>query len=370
VCPECGTPTERSPGGDPLSRADPQWLTRIAQGQALLAWGLLVAWLGAIMFGFMPVALHYIGEAGRGGNASWRMIEMAPVPVTGCVVMGMMMCTVGAFLLTTREPKKRGRETRSPARQLARQGMFATIGGVWLLLVVGLAPLTPGALNTIRVVLCPFSVVALIVAAGALLRFLAGLAARIPDRKLLRRTNKAMRPLCWAVAVLVGIVLLALWPASSRDLLAMVVWVAGAGCGVLIIVGLIIQQIARPHARVPARVSAVPGGGGGLGPPVIRPMGEIERRTGCRSRRGITMRYRRAPQSAGAMSSSSSAARSPAPRGSSGCSTITPASAAGAKGTSATWRDRSWSTRLRSTTSRIGPIWSWSPPRCSRSCAR
>ncbi|MHC4963695.1 MAG: hypothetical protein ACYTGE_02170 [Planctomycetota bacterium] len=245
VCPECGTPTERSPGGDPLSRADPQWLTRIAQGQALLAWGLLVAWLGAIMFGFMPVALHYIGEAGRGGNASWRMIEMAPVPVTGCVVMGMMMCTVGAFLLTTREPKKRGRETRSPARQLARQGMFATIGGVWLLLVVGLAPLTPGALNTIRVVLCPFSVVALIVAIGALLRFLAGLAARIPDRKLLRRTNKAMRPLCWAVAVLVGIVLLALWPASSRDLLAMVVWVAGAGCGVLIIVGLIIQQIAR-----------------------------------------------------------------------------------------------------------------------------
>jgi hypothetical protein len=249
VCPECGTPTEREPGGDPLSGADPQWLTRIAHGQALLAWGLLLAWVGALMFGFMPIALFYLVEAGRGGSTYRSMIEASHVPVTACIVMGILMCAVGAFLLTTREPEKQCRPTWSPARQLVRQGMFVAIGGAWLLLVIGLAPLTPVALTAIRVVLFALFSVGTIVAVAALLRFLAGLAARIPDRKLLARTNKVMRPLCWALAVLFGILLLALWPASqpagSEGLLAVAVCLAASACGVLVIGLLIIQQIAR-----------------------------------------------------------------------------------------------------------------------------
>jgi hypothetical protein len=247
-CPECGTPIEHSLGGDRLSRADPRWLARVALGQSLLTWGFLLAAVGAFEFMFVPIAFVAISMSGIGGVTVEALAEVAMLAVAGCVVSGLMMCWMGAFLLTVQEPKQYDREARLSSRYLARWGMFGGISALSLGMLLGFVPLTPLALTSIKVVLYLLATAAVTVAVVPTLNVLAGLATRIPDDKLARRTRDSARTLRWAIPVFAASQILMGLPgrpppgggASTLPLLR-----AGLSCAVLVIGVLIVVQVVR-----------------------------------------------------------------------------------------------------------------------------
>ena len=247
-CPECGTPIEHSLGGDRLSRADPRWLARIALGQSLLAWGLLLAALGALSLMFVPIAFIAISMSGIGGGTVEALAEVAMLAMAGCVVIGLMICWMGAVLLTVQEPRQYERETRLSSRYLARWGMCGGIGALSLGLSVDFVPLTPLALTSIKIVLYLLATAAVTVAIVPTLNVLTGLAMRIPDEKLARRTRDSARTLRWAIPVFaVSQILTGLpaWSAPGGGPSALLVLRTGLGCAVLVIGIALIVQVVR-----------------------------------------------------------------------------------------------------------------------------
>jgi hypothetical protein len=247
-CPECGTPIEHSLGGDRLSKADPRWLARIALGQSLLAWGLMLAAVSTFEIMLVPLAFIAISVSGIGGGTVEALAEVAMLVVVGCVVGGLMMCWMGAVLLTVQEPKQHGRETRLSSRHLARWGMFGGIGAVSLGLNLAFVPLSPVALSSIKVALYLLATAAVTVAIVPTLNVLVGLARRIPDEKLAQRTSDSSRTLRWAIPVFASsqiLMGLTAWPAPGAGPSALYLLRSGLGCAVLVIGIVLVVQVVR-----------------------------------------------------------------------------------------------------------------------------
>jgi hypothetical protein len=171
ACPECGTGIAWSIRGDLLRFADPPWLRRVARGVLLLE-----VTLGAL---FGVTMLTWSGSAG-----AWAAVP-APIVFLGgpaATAIGL----VGAWLATTPERGLFG-EPLAGIRRLAR--------GLCLVLLpagpgTGVIGWFFGRMPRMWVVLVGVVVLACVVAVFAYLR---GLARRIPDAGLERRTSRLIR---------------------------------------------------------------------------------------------------------------------------------------------------------------------------------
>lgn len=228
-CPECGIDIQRSLHGDRLAFADPSWLRRITRGQAILSYGMLVSNVALILLIVVPLLLAVLGQVGGSG---W-FVAMSII-VLGFLIaafLGLFAAAVGLFLVTALDPRASITEEPVSPRHLARWGIVACLS-------LGIASRSVGFLF-------PFSqrpgvrmIVALLVACGlavtirAALRYLAMLAARVPDKGLQQRCTDVARRLIWEIPLAVALIVMSkiwalpgtgagsLWTAVPQTLMA------------------------------------------------------------------------------------------------------------------------------------------------------
>ena len=206
-CPECGRAIAESLGGRRLAAADPRWLARLALGQSLISWGLPLggpcgggrwALAGFCVIPLLGIAIAILSLMGGLSSTALRIV-VASLMVA--VVGGTVLVWIGAILVTAPDPGANDTEATNSARRLARWGMTATIGFIFLLVVD--IPL----LGPVTVIFVAFTILSLLAAVSvtvgltALLRCLAGHASRIPDHKLARSTIAWGKVLRWALPV-------------------------------------------------------------------------------------------------------------------------------------------------------------------------
>lgn len=244
VCPECGTPIEESLRGPLLENADPQWLSRITLGQTLLSWSFLVSALGAVtvLVGF-PIALMAGSSAGA-GRAFEALIGAILLGLGFVIIIALIASAAGALLVTTQEPKEREREPPLSARHLGRWGIFAIVGIQLIFAPLSALPLSPPVAMPIAVVQIVLTAAAVTVTAIPLLRFLGGLAKRIPDEKLAKKTRDSERTLRWAIPLFALLMFAPRLPAGwgATGMSVTVVLRSVAGCATLIVGILLIVQ--------------------------------------------------------------------------------------------------------------------------------
>ena len=211
-CPECGTPIDRSLGGQRLAAADPGWLARLALGQSLLAMGLYLAMLGLCLVPLVALLLFILMVAMNRLSISELSVTLIFVSLMGVVFIGTALGWIGAFLVTAQDPRESGVEPAHSARHLTRWGLAAPV----LLIVVTIAahwlPLSYTTLVLVRTALPLLAALGVTVVIAALLSCLAGRASRIPDQKLARRTYRIGLALRWTLPVFLGGFVLAFAP--------------------------------------------------------------------------------------------------------------------------------------------------------------
>lgn len=197
-CPECGRAIAESLGGRRLAAADPRWLARLALGQSLISWGLPLALVG---FCLMPLLGIVMGLLSFMDALSINAMQVVLAILVVAVVGGTGLVWIGAILVTVPDPSESSTEARNSARRLARLGMAATIGFIFLSVVVTSLPIPVTVTIVAGIILRLLAAVSVTVGFTALLRCLAGHASRIPDHKLAHRTDRMGRVLRWALPV-------------------------------------------------------------------------------------------------------------------------------------------------------------------------
>jgi hypothetical protein len=222
-CPECGTPIARSLRGDLLAFADPAWLTRIVRGQRWLARGMLIIILAIV--GFMAAFLFVITAA----LIPWGEMVAVAFDWTVSLILplglqvGAIAFTIGAFLVTARDPRETLREKPLSARNVARRAMLACIVLISLRIGTAMTPLGAGLMITAAFLV--LISVAVIAAVLSLLTFLRGLVRRTGDDALNVQMDKRLARLRWFLPVFCGVVI-------ANRLLGAAVMAPGGGRGV------------------------------------------------------------------------------------------------------------------------------------------
>lgn len=191
-CPECGRAIAASVGGRRLAAADPQWLTRLAIGQSVVAWGLHVALVG---FWLMPLLGILFVAVSFDGKLSTRPFLFVFSFLKLVLLGGTVLVWVGAILVTAPDPSESGGEPANSARRLARWCMAASIVFVFLAAIMTQLPIPLMFIVVARFVLPLLAAVSVTVGITALLNCLAARASRIPDQTLARRTYRIGREL-------------------------------------------------------------------------------------------------------------------------------------------------------------------------------
>jgi len=186
LCPECGTPIERSLIGNLLRFADPVWLDKLRLGVALKLWMLLVALV--------------VGAGGAVAAAFGLFVIQAALSLVAGV-LGLW----ALWLITTPEPNIATTEDPMSLRRLLR--VCAVIGffGGQAQAFTGATPgIAPGALPGILVLVTigVMMLVGLVAMFGEFV-YLRRFASRIPDQKLADNTTVVMWGFCGATAVVI-----------------------------------------------------------------------------------------------------------------------------------------------------------------------
>lgn len=208
VCPECGTDIKRSLYSERLEAADPDWLSTISRGQRLLALGMLIAVLAAVLFvislaGFALLSTMYP----RLPMAFERVYRIVQLILTLAIPIGLLMAAAGVFLVTTQQGRDRDRESMWSARHVARGSMYSAIilavaafSLPYLLLSAGAYPLVNLTFSVVLLALVTSAIV-------AILKHLAAHVRRVPDHLLEVDLKRSARFICWGLP-LAGIYLL------------------------------------------------------------------------------------------------------------------------------------------------------------------
>lgn len=272
ACPECGRPVRDTTSGDLLSAADPAWLGRLVLGQRLIALGsqmLMWSIVGLLLIG---IALLLAGLLGAVPRAPWTdgVAILAQLVWSVAVLGGLGLCLVGALVTTTPEPREIAMEGASSTHRV-RARMYGVATGVVLVAAMVLAWQAE--------VFRSLSIVALVLGALAVrngLRYLAGLARRIPDPPLAARVEKRAR----SVLELLGLFGLFVagtfmkwlvvewnlaWPSAAKSALSGIVALVGLGCaiGVLTIAVSVMQSMMAYRLGLREALSAAPAAGAG-----------------------------------------------------------------------------------------------------------
>jgi hypothetical protein len=189
----------RSLAGERLANADPTWLQRIVRGQRLASFGFALAILGVLARGLCgmivkdPLDLDWEGTAGQ--------VIRAVVFAVG-VLGGVLIASIGFFLVTSLDPRETDRELPMSQRRLARWGMVIAV----VLLVLGEADTiqTSPVIGAVSTALSILGLAGLAVAVPSVLLWLAGLARRVPARDAAARATSVARRLRWQLWALLG----------------------------------------------------------------------------------------------------------------------------------------------------------------------
>ena len=194
MCPECGTPIERSLRRNFLQFSDPPWVKRLATGASVIAWGILVG-----------IGLAFVGGGLEGAGVVGAAIALSLVPG--------IMHLIGTWMLTTPEPGAElgGEDPRS--RGLAR----------WAVAVSVVASLTAAgvvfASEAASTVIDGVGGIVGLVGFFALFVYCRKLALRIPDYDLARHTRTVMWGfvISYGLLILIGLAALLVWGVGSAS---------------------------------------------------------------------------------------------------------------------------------------------------------
>jgi len=207
ACPECGRAIAETLGGRRLAAADPRWLSRLVLGQSLISWGLPFGsprgggWRAMVGFCLIPLLATVIGILSLTGGLSTTGLRIVIGSLMVAIVGGMALVWIGAILVTVPDPGESPTEAPNSARRLARWGIAATFGFIFLLVVVIPLPRPSIPWFVTYTILSLLAAVSVTVGLTALLRCLAAHASRIPDHELARGTIAGGKVLCWALPV-------------------------------------------------------------------------------------------------------------------------------------------------------------------------
>jgi hypothetical protein len=222
-CPECGAPVAVSARPELLRFADPAWVATLASGVRFILWGTLVA---AVV---TAAGLSAFGESLLGGLVS---------------IAGGLVHFYGAWLLTTPNPSTFGRDETLTARKVVRLTLAAGLVGTFLHTILVGAPLPAFVLVGLPI-LDVASRGAEATGEFARFRYLAFLAARVPDERLARRARQlgAWFAGCVLAMALGGgaaaLLALAIPPSALPPALPAIAVAAAAGVGILLVVVMI-----------------------------------------------------------------------------------------------------------------------------------
>lgn len=186
-CPECGTPVGLSLYGDLLRYSDPNWVRTLYRGVRTIIWGIVVAFLGAILMIVLGVAMP-------------SLLAVAPL---ASVIAGLMW-VVGAWMLTEPDPSGIGEDKYGTSRQIIRFAIAVGLVNTILSWVQQLTTLPPSARITLGVIGGLAGLIG-VVGQFAQLNYLSKLALRIPDQPLSDRAKFLM----WAIGISYSALLLA-----------------------------------------------------------------------------------------------------------------------------------------------------------------
>jgi len=186
LCPECGSPINRSVHGDFLRYSDPAWLNKLLLGVTLMLWNMLLG----LCLGFSAG----IGAVLMGGAGPFLMIAVQ------CLAGGLGILAI--YLLTAQEPRTALSEDPVTWRKALR---FCTVTAFVGQLLIQLGATMGPHLWLIGTgyLICLTGVVAYIGQFIYLRRF----ALRVPDARLARSTRTVMwgMVITNAAAVMMGI---------------------------------------------------------------------------------------------------------------------------------------------------------------------
>lgn len=186
-CPECATPLRESFTGPRLATADPRWLRKLALGANLLALGAMAGVAG--LFALVAAFLLLIPAAA--GLLSQVALSIAYGVVLVCMLVGAMMLTAGAAFVTAQDPREQLEESPRSVRRVARLALWTSVGLVFLTLMLDTLPLVTPRIVYTALTLAMVGTVTVTLHAG--LRWLAALAERLPNRRLVAWSNRERR---------------------------------------------------------------------------------------------------------------------------------------------------------------------------------
>lgn len=187
VCPECGTPIEKSYLPDLLQNRSPEYLTQLRSGLSLVLNGILV---------MVSVTIVSIGVA-------FAMISWLNTVVAIVMVACTLVILFGWWRLTTPDPGYAAPQFDRTSRRVIRVAVVvqaaASLANVGLGQLGGMTSFTPGAAPVIQPTMLAFAIVVWVASTAAMIaQFFAAmlyvrwLALRVPDQKLHDKARQFM----------------------------------------------------------------------------------------------------------------------------------------------------------------------------------
>jgi hypothetical protein len=199
LCPECATPVGVSLREDLLCFAEPGYVAKVARGSRWIAQATTVFIVCLITSILSALLLGWVG-----GSAAGPMWLMSTVwLVLGLLSLGATIAMLGGiWLMTTAEPGVFGPRRQDMARRLVRISLLA--GLVGFTLSKSLSAVCPPlrAMAAFYIFAISFSAAG-VIGIASYMRYVRGIAERIPDRDLATRARKLAQNMGIAFGVLV-----------------------------------------------------------------------------------------------------------------------------------------------------------------------
>lgn len=200
LCPECATPVRLSLRKDLLCFAEPGYVAKLARG---IRW---IAHATAALVVCIAVSLGAALLVQQARNVQSGLLALVGmwllVPGLALLGVNIVLLLIAVWLMTTAEPRVFGPRRRDTSRRLARVSLAIGLAGLALdkLLSEFSPPMrTLAALHIFAI----SSSMAGVIGIGSYMRYVRGMAERVPDRGLALRANGLAKSMTIAFGVLV-----------------------------------------------------------------------------------------------------------------------------------------------------------------------
>ena len=214
-CPECGTPGRLAMFGALLVTSDPEYLTTLCRGAAMILWSLWARALLLVVKIVLAMTQGVMTGTGAGANRPtlWAVLNASNILLDVCVTL---LALGGWWLLTTANPAN---DTASP--QVRQDGLRLSIRAMSLVMLAVVLLETLSVINATFMAVTPIASMAILglmilgyAVIGALqMAWIRTLARRLPDRNLASFAGTMI--LFHPLLVTIGCVFLGLGPLAA-----------------------------------------------------------------------------------------------------------------------------------------------------------